>query len=121
MNVLFARTFQAAIPRSMPVVVTAVDPGCCHSEIRRSFDQQLFQEVLQTARTTEEGGRQLIYAALGPDPAQLDSIEATWKMRGAYVVDAEIGEPSSFVKSDDGAALQERIWVSYPVLIAMYN
>ena len=72
----------------------------------------MFVELFKIARSTEEGSRQLVFAALGPDAAKLDSLETTQVMRGGYVSDAEPSEPSPWVLTEDGAKLQAKIWVS---------
>ena len=60
-------------------------------------------------RTTEQGARQLIWAALGPDGKDGEHVK---HLRGAYVSIAEVHEPSNFVISKTGYETQERIWVS---------
>jgi len=56
------------------------------------------------ARTSEEGSRQLIWAAVGGED-QLD------EMRGAYISIAQISEVSDFVISEDGKVYQDKLWV----------
>ena len=56
------------------------------------------------ARTSEEGSRQLIWAAVGGED-QLD------QMRGAYISLAQISEASDFVISGEGKACQDKLWV----------
>ena len=113
LNVAFVRALQDHILPSLPLVVTNVCPGFCITELRRNVDPALFTELDKTARTAEEGSRQLLWAALGPDPTQLDSAEVTKAMRGAYVANLELIEPSSVLKTEAGSALQQRLWVSY--------
>ena len=112
MTVLFTRALQARIPSSAPLIITAVDPGLCHSEILRFVDKGPFADMLTKARSTEEGSRQLVYATVGPDITKLNSAEAMREMRGAYVADAEASDPSPWVLSEDGSKLQEKIWAS---------
>ena len=66
----------------------------------------------KTARTSEEGSRQLLYAALGPDPEKLDSQDVTNVMRGAYIANVNVIDPHPVVKTEAGVELQQRIWVS---------
>jgi len=56
------------------------------------------------ARTSEQGSRQLVWAAVGGED-QLD------QMRGAYVSLARISEASDFVISEEGKAFQGKLWV----------
>ena len=61
------------------------------------------------ARTQEQGARQLLYAALGPDGKDGEHMRY---FHGAYVSSTEVHEPSDYVLSKEGYAAQERIWVS---------
>jgi len=56
------------------------------------------------ARTSEQGSRQLVWAAVGGED-QLD------QMRGAYISLARISEASDFVISEEGQAFQGKLWV----------
>ena len=56
------------------------------------------------ARTTEEGSRQLVWAAVGGAGREFE-------LRGAYVSKADVREVSDYVLSDEGAVAQRRIWV----------
>lgn len=90
------------------VIVNTVNPGYCLSNIRSSFTglqawvDWLMEKAL--ARTSEEGSRQLIWAAVGGED-QLD------EMRGAYISIAQISEASDFVISEDGKVYQDKLWV----------
>jgi len=55
------------------------------------------------ARTTEEGSRQLLWAAIGGTGRESE-------LRGGYVSKSELQEVSDFVLSDEGAVVQTRIW-----------
>lgn len=76
------------------------------SSLRRSIDQGQFDELLKVARTSEEGSRQIILAAVGPRDGKVE------KMRGGYVADNEVREPSEWVRSAEGREVQDRLWVS---------
>ncbi|TCD62834.1 hypothetical protein EIP91_006347 [Steccherinum ochraceum] len=104
LNVIFARKLQSHLASGSPLIVNSVDPGFCVSRLRRTIDNGQFEELLQTARTTEEGSRQLILAAIGPRNGSEDP------MRGAYVKDNEIREPHSWSSSDEGREVEERVW-----------
>ena len=60
-------------------------------------------------RTAEQGARQYIWAALGPDGKDGPHVKST--MNGAYVSLACTREPSDFVVRKEGYEAQERIWV----------
>lgn len=107
LNVLFVRALDARLPNTSPIVVAAVNPGYCYSSLRREFSgfRAVFDRLMEFALawTTEQGSRQLVWAALGGDPDQV---------RGGYVSIAQIVEPSDFVISDEGHKVQDRAWVS---------
>jgi len=106
MNILFVRALAAHLPSTSAIIVTAVDPGFCLSDIRRNIGgHEPLQDLLPYALTLEEGSRQLIYAALaGEAEGKLDSF------RGGYVEHAEIANPSPWVLSQEGAKVQETFW-----------
>jgi len=62
-------------------------------------------EVL-LARTTEEGSRQILWAAIGGTGREAE-------LRGGYVNKSNLQEVSDYVLSDEGAVVQTRIWVRY--------
>ena len=92
------------------MIVTAVNPGYCKSQLRRylPWPLRILNGILEVllARTTEEGSRQLLWAAIGGAGREFD-------LRGAYVSKATLQEVSDYVLSDEreGAALQTRLWV----------
>jgi len=105
LNVLFARALQDHIPVNSPVIVTYVDPGFSDSSLRRTVDRGQFAEWMKIMRTTEEGSRQLIIAAVGPrDGGDVQQI------RGAYVADNEVRDPSEWVRSGEGKEVQVKLW-----------
>ena len=114
LNVLFTRALNTRIPGSVPLVVNCVNPAFCLSQLRRSVDhgQPEFKELEKTARTSEEGSRQLIFSAIGPDPTKLDGAEAMKLLGGAYISNNSVEAPSIWVQSDEGAQVQEKLWVS---------
>ncbi|TCD63925.1 hypothetical protein EIP91_004772 [Steccherinum ochraceum] len=103
LNILFGRALQSHLPADAPLIVTTIDPGFCISELRRSVDRGQWDDLLKTARTTEEGSRQLILGALG----EKGGIDA-W--RGGYLSDNELKPFGEWVRSDEGKAVQERVW-----------
>ena len=57
------------------------------------------------AWTSEQGSRQLVYAAVG----ERDNED---RMKGAYISRASVVEPSDFVISEEGKEMQDKLWVS---------
>ena len=108
LNVFFARGLSDRL-RDKPLIVNAVNPGFCHSELQRNTTGiralfvLLFKKLL--ARTTEEGSRQLIWACIGGK----DNID---QLRGAYVSLAQLQEPSDSVISEEGKGAQDKLWVN---------
>jgi retinol dehydrogenase 12 len=66
----------------------------------------MFHKILEAllARTTEEGSRQSVWAAIGGTGREFE-------LRGGYVSKADLQEVSDYVLSDEGAVVQARIWV----------
>ena len=56
------------------------------------------------ARTTEEGSRQLVWAAIG-------GVGRESELRGGFVSNANLQEVSDYVLSDEGTVVQTRLWV----------
>ena len=110
LNVFFARALNAHMSPTTPLITTVVNPGYCTSELRRSFKFPLnaidwaTEKVL--AFTSEEGSRQLVYATIGGRDDEA-------KLRGSYISASQVRESSDFVLSEEGAKLQDRIWVSH--------
>lgn len=61
------------------------------------------------ARTTEEGSRQLVYAAIAGEGDK----EAETRLRGAYVSLAAVEEPSDIVLGEKGLWAQDKLWVRF--------
>lgn len=111
LNVLFVRALNARISLTAPLIAVAVNPGYCTTELRRSFAFPLnaidwvTEKVL--AFTSEEGSRQLVYAAVGERGNGAET-----EFRGSYISSSRVRETSDFVLSEEGAKVQDRIWVS---------
>ncbi|KAI0273677.1 hypothetical protein BC834DRAFT_855024 [Gloeopeniophorella convolvens] len=106
-NVLFVRELTARLAPDSPLIINAVNPGLCHSNLRRntSFSRSLFGTFLLAiaGHTAEEGSRDLIWASVGGRNRENE-------LRGAYVSGAGLKEVSDFVLSDEGQAVQKRIF-----------
>ncbi|KAJ2930295.1 hypothetical protein H1R20_g6819, partial [Candolleomyces eurysporus] len=106
LNVFFARSL-ADLLADTPVIANCVNPGYCYSSLRRTF--QGFRQVVDwamekaLARTSEEGGRQLTYAAVG-------SPEDPDKLRGQYISLHCVEEPSDYVLGSEGKKRQDILW-----------
>ncbi|GLB39563.1 putative protein CC1G_02706 Coprinopsis cinerea okayama7 130 [Lyophyllum shimeji] len=107
MNVFFYQGLNERLPRSSQVLVNGVNPGFCYSELRRQITglraapMWAMEKVL--ARTAEQGGRQLVYAAVG----DLDDED---KFRGAYVSASKVSEASDFAIGAEGKVVQNSLW-----------
>ncbi|KAJ7069903.1 hypothetical protein C8F01DRAFT_535796 [Mycena amicta] len=105
LNVLFVRAMNARLATTTPVVVNAVNPGYCYSNIRNTLSgfQAIMDSLMERtlALPTEVGSRQLVWAAVGGDPE---------KLRGEYISLESVDEVSDYVLSPEGASLQDRIW-----------
>ncbi|KAJ6540465.1 hypothetical protein B0H19DRAFT_1175721 [Mycena capillaripes] len=106
LNILFVRALNARLPPSTPLIVNAVNPGLCRSELTRDFSgiTATFDALTSWlfAYPAEIGGRALVWAALGglnPDA-----------LRGAYLHRSQVTEPSDLVVSQEGARVQDRYW-----------
>jgi retinol dehydrogenase 12 len=108
LNVFFVRELTKRLPANSPVIVTAVNPGFCKSQLGRytSPVYRMFGKIMTAllARTTEEGSRQLVWAAVGGAGREFE-------LRGGYVNRADLHEVSDYALSDGGAAVQTRLWV----------
>ncbi|KAG7440371.1 NAD(P)-binding protein [Guyanagaster necrorhizus] len=109
LNILFARALQLHVPSSPAITVCAVNPGLCFSGLLSGIPtdsevaEALRNEREELAFTTEEGSRQLVYAAIG----SLDDEET---LRGKYIQLSKVTEESDFAISEDGMIVQEKIW-----------
>lgn len=108
LNIFFARALTERL-RGEPIIVNTVNPGYCHSNLSRNMPSivimldKLAKWIF--ARTTEQGSRSLVWAAIGGD-------EDRDKLRGAYVALCQVSEASDYVLSDGGKRAQDVLWVS---------
>ncbi|KAI0046699.1 NAD(P)-binding protein [Auriscalpium vulgare] len=107
LGVFFVRELASRIFADSSVIPVAVNPGFCKSALRRNFafPMSLIDSIgdFLFARSTEEGARQLVWAAVG-------GRESEHELHGAYVSDAGVKEPSDFVLSEEGNRVQKRVW-----------
>jgi len=109
LNVFFTRGFNAHLPSTALVIVNTANPGYCLTNLSRSPTRPFWRTVMgwildrTIASTSEEGSRQLVYAAVGEKADEK-------KMRGAFISWGRVEEVSDFVLSEEGTKVQDRIW-----------
>ena len=108
LNLFFARGLGERIPDDIPIKVTSVCPGYCHSDLNREVAfpfnhlDSLAKKLL--AYTSEEGSRQLIWAAIGGAGREKE-------LQGAFITQSDITEPSDYVLGEEGKRVQNQLWV----------
>ncbi|CAA7262139.1 unnamed protein product [Cyclocybe aegerita] len=106
LNILFTRALADRLC-SQSIIIDTVNPGFCESNLRRTMNgvQAVFSWLMDKAlaRTTEEGARQLVWAAVGAKGSE-DGL------RGAYISLAAVSEPSDYVISKQGHEDQNKLW-----------
>src|SRR5882762_2703352 len=110
LNVLFVRELTKRLPQKTRLIVDAVNPGFCKSNLRSNLPTWLkilfgLQELF-LGRTTEEGSRRLVLGALGYQDREDE-------LHGAYVSECELQEVSDYALSPEGEEVQKRIWVKH--------
>ncbi|KIJ64226.1 hypothetical protein HYDPIDRAFT_28663 [Hydnomerulius pinastri MD-312] len=109
LNVLFVRSLADRLQSVAPLTVESVNPGFCYSNLRgagiTTSLEAIFNFLLEKlfAWTSEQGARQLVWAAIGEQGNEE-------KMKGAYISKAQVVEPSDFVMSEEGRKFQEKLW-----------
>ncbi|KAF4632335.1 hypothetical protein G7Y89_g5794 [Cudoniella acicularis] len=107
LEVFFVRSLAAKMQEGThsnePVVLNCFTPGLCHSALGRSVTGIAglifyFMKLL-LAKSTEMGSRTIVKAA-----------EMGEESHGKYMNLCAIGEPSEFVRSEEGKKTQERVW-----------
>ncbi|KAJ7121973.1 hypothetical protein C8R43DRAFT_1148794 [Mycena crocata] len=106
LNVFFVRGLNARIGGA-PLIVNAVNPGLCVSELRRDISgvAGFFMAIMVSilAFSTDEGSRRLVWGAVGL-PEDPD------KLRGEYLNQNRVEESSDFVISPEGQKFQDDTW-----------
>jgi NAD(P)-dependent dehydrogenase (short-subunit alcohol dehydrogenase family) len=107
LNVFFVRELTKRLPANSPVIVTVANPGYCKSELSRNFPfaLRIIDAISKAllARTTEEGSRELVWAAVGGAGREFE-------LRGGYASMANLQEVSDYALSDEGTVVQTRLW-----------
>ncbi|KAI0031361.1 hypothetical protein K488DRAFT_52244 [Vararia minispora EC-137] len=106
LTLLITRELAARLAKT-PIIAVNPHPGYCYSELRRNFGimDRILDGLLERliARSTEEGSRELVWAAIGMQGREDE-------LRGAYTNLRKVAEPSDFVISEAGQDTQKRIW-----------
>lgn len=126
----FTRQFASLLASSSSgepwLLATTVNPGLCRSELGRNVTSRgvIFRVVSSIylgllGRTSEQGARQLVWAALATEKEAkaVAHKNGEVKIQGAYVSSTSVEEPSDFVLSEKGKDVQQRIWVGSTFLV----
>ncbi|KAI6100682.1 short-chain dehydrogenase [Pisolithus croceorrhizus] len=108
LQVMFVRELAARLPNPTPVVSCTVQPGFCRSNLFRDFDGKWYTRtfvslagVLFSARTSDQGSRTLVHAAVGDDETA---------MHGRYLSSCQVAEEDDYIFTTGGKAFSERLW-----------
>ncbi|KAH8827516.1 hypothetical protein DL96DRAFT_1681248 [Flagelloscypha sp. PMI_526] len=114
LDLLFIRAIIPHLPSSNPVILTTINPGFCMSDLRReigwsnllSWANNWYMERTM-ARTTEEGSRQIVFAALSGK----NELGEKWRetLQGGYVTYSRVDEPSGFVETPKSKDVEEKL------------
>lgn len=106
LNILFVRELQS---RLKSITVNTVNPGLCKSDFTRGLSgaqlEQTKRNQEEVGFSTEEGSRQLVFAATTRAISENE-------LKGAYLSYMELRETSEYSRSRKGVAAQRRVWVS---------
>ncbi|KAJ8074046.1 hypothetical protein PM082_012337 [Marasmius tenuissimus] len=105
---LLAQSFMRALQTHLPTVTCcSVNPGFCESDLCRHATGERAETIrkmkAESAYTSEEGSRQLLYAAIG----ERDKED---QVRGSYLGYSEISECSDFLLGEEGQKLEAKLW-----------
>ncbi|KAL2268640.1 hypothetical protein VTJ83DRAFT_3486 [Remersonia thermophila] len=107
---LAERLSAAASPNPSPVIVNSAHPGLCKSD--------LFRSVPTAGRAVVAALNQLIgRSSEAGASALLAAVAGGRESHGKYVDSACIMEPSSFVRSEKGAAAQKKVWAELMAIL----
>ncbi|KIJ52357.1 hypothetical protein M422DRAFT_64871 [Sphaerobolus stellatus SS14] len=110
-NLFFVHSLADRLPKpsaeSPGLIVTSVNPGWCKSKLMRSagiirsFALNMGAKIM--ARTTEEGSRTLVWAALACPDGGIP-------LHGHYTATCRVEEESDYSLSEEGKVVRERVW-----------
>ncbi|KAL7267641.1 hypothetical protein RUND412_009764, partial [Rhizina undulata] len=105
LDVYIVQELAGLVPRSEAseeplVVIDAVNPGLCHSELTRNIDSwSIWLMKLIFARSTEKGSRTLVQVTMiGPEG------------HGKYLNSFKVTSPGKFVTNDEGLKARKQVW-----------
>ncbi|KAJ3843260.1 hypothetical protein EV361DRAFT_884869 [Lentinula raphanica] len=104
LNTMFVRKLATLLPDN--IVPVSLNPGFCVSGLRRKHENgdeaERFKKMEdEFGYTSEEGSRQIIYAAIGGKDQEL---------RGAFTSYSQVLEISDWMLSDEGKKAEEKTW-----------
>lgn len=98
-----AERLDASSAGASPIVVNTANPGLCKSNLFRDIHAvgQFFVAglTLLIGRTSEQGSRALMAA-----------VDGGQESHGKYVDSGKVEDPSFFVLSEKGKAVQKKVW-----------
>lgn len=99
--ILCFRAFSERVKEQGSVVVNYVNPGWCRTELFRTDDGGVGGRIglRLIGRTGEEGSRTLVHA-----------ITEGMSSHGRYLSECRVKPESTFVRSDEGAVVQQKVW-----------
>ena len=114
LGIMFIRELASRLPEPTPVIACAVDPGYCKSRITRNLAIEwvisTFNKLTLATRSTEEGSRTLVHAAVASDRS----------MHGRYLTSCEVTEESDFIFTPEGKACSARVWVRTVTMLSRF-
>jgi hypothetical protein len=112
---LFLREVNDRLAPATPIVLNETHPGLCRSELSRDwvFPMNVIFGIAMRliARTEQQGAAVLTWASLAGTAGEKND-DLRDRLRGAYVTDARVSEPSDWVLGPDGKRVQAKVWVS---------
>ncbi|KIY61555.1 hypothetical protein CYLTODRAFT_415358 [Cylindrobasidium torrendii FP15055 ss-10] len=101
----FSTHAQSRLDPEAPLVVTSVCPGLCMSNLRSVIPDSVKDSIKkiedEMAYTTEEGSRQLVFAAVGGENDAL---------KGQFIQKSETKEICDWALGEEGAAWERKAW-----------
>ncbi|KAH7888216.1 short-chain dehydrogenase [Phlebopus sp. FC_14] len=116
LQVAFVQELASRLPMPTPIVACTVNPGLCRSSLFRDADTMWYMAPilyvvykLLSARSTEEGSRTLIHAAIADEERS---------MHGRYLSSCMIAQESDYLLTVEGKALASEIWTETIEILA---
>ncbi|KAJ4473610.1 hypothetical protein J3R30DRAFT_3406515 [Lentinula aciculospora] len=103
LNIMLVHKLAALLPNT--TVPVALNPGYCLSDLRRKASGEEAKRYKQMedefAYTSEEGSRQIVFAAIGGKDEEL---------RGAFTSYSKVCEISDWMLSEEGKKAEDKTW-----------